>query len=295
MASTKGEKKKFKIRIIDEEDCKKYLVTSLNVNGLRDEIWYWIKTYLKVERPHVLCLQETKRSEDKLKVIFDQVSKSYKYELNSHTPPHMHGVAILIRKDVNYSLEDVDLKCNTRSDNKSNDSAKGRVLSICVNNLFYVVNTYVPNAGSDRLNPLKNLPYRIKEWDPALRNYLNCLRDNLPTLWIGDINVAPQDIDVTDPKGMGKGRWAGFTKEEKESFQKMLDTKEWFDIWRDQHPDEEAYTWRGRTLKNQMRLDNCVVSKSLVKYVSSSFILSEEDASKDTDHVLLGISFYFKE
>lgn len=286
--------RKFKIRILDQDDWdgKKYMVTSLNVNGLRDEIWSWIKSYLRVEYPHVLCLQETKRSEDKLKVIFAQVSKTYNYVINSHTPPHMHGVAILIRKDVKYTLEDVDLNCTTRSDNKSNDSSMGRVLSICINNLFYIVNTYVPNAGSDRNNPLKNLPYRIQEWDPALQEYLNSLSDKLPTLWIGDINVAREDIDVTNPKVMGKGRWAGFTAEEKMSLEKML-KKNWFDIWREQHPDTEAYTWRGKTRVNQMRLDNCIVSDSLKKYVSSSFILPDEDASDNTDHVLLGVIVNF--
>lgn len=52
---------------------------------------------------------------------------------------------------------------------------------------FFVVTLYVPNSGQK----LERLPYRTKEWDVALRAYVETLEsEGKPVVVNGDLNVA---------------------------------------------------------------------------------------------------------
>jgi len=274
----------------DKHADKDLLVYSWNVDGLRPDVWKWMKPWLIKERPHVLCLNETKRSDAVLLSTFAEIGDQYEAILNCHKPASYHGVAVLVRKDVSFRQLPVKLSCTTRYDTTSKDPACGRVIAIELLGAFNIniVATYCPNAGVGH-PPLKNLPYRIQQWDPALFAFLNEMRALKPTLWIGDINVAPMPIDVSDPKKMA--RWAGFTQEERDSFAKLIATGEWIDIWRQQHPKAIGYSYRGKEEKWSksygLRLDNCVVSDSLQSMVKDSFIVSE--CSAPTDHVAVGV------
>lgn len=73
---------------------------------------------------------------------------------------------------------------------------------------FFVVTTYVPNAG----RKLVTLPKRM-EWDPLLRAHLKKLDAEKPVVLCGDLNVAHKEIDLANPKTNTKS--AGFTKEER--------------------------------------------------------------------------------
>ena len=275
--------------------AKTYQIVSFNVDGLRESVWKWIKTYLTEQEPHIFCLNETKTDKEELRKRFAEVETDYHSVINAHAPARWHGVALLIRKNVSFREEAVDLgKCPPRSDNTTRDPAAGRVVCLCVDDSFYVVATYVPNAGADRKHPLKNLSYRTQEWDPALMHYLNVLRLRKPTLWIGDINVAPDESDVSDAKRMKQ--WAGFTKEERANFTSMLASGEWIDIWRQQHPKQRAYSWRGRSKQSNnygMRLDNALVSKTLAPHVTDSFVMPSDQCTAETDHVPVGVVLQF--
>lgn len=108
-----------------------------------------------------------------------------------------------------------------------------------------------------------------------------------PTMWIGDINVALDDIDVSNPKQMSK--YAGFTPEERKNFRSFLQSGNWIDIWRHQHPDEILYTWCGAPPRPNygLRLDNIVISKSLLPNIMSTFAISDT-VPVSADHIIVG-------
>ena len=62
---------------------------------------------------------------------------------------------------------------------------------------FFLVTTYVPNAG----RKLVTLPKRM-EWDPLLREHLVKLDKNTKKAVVlcGDLNVAHLEIDLANPK-----------------------------------------------------------------------------------------------
>lgn len=77
---------------------------------------------------------------------------------------------------------------------------------------FYVVSTYVMNAGQG----LKNLDDRINKWDVAFKKYVGNLKEKKTTVILGDLNVAHKEIDIANPKINKKS--AGFTIEERNNF-----------------------------------------------------------------------------
>ena len=81
---------------------------------------------------------------------------------------------------------------------------------------FYLVTAYVPNAG----RKLVTLDKRL-DWDPRFLEYLVELDKKKPVVICGDLNVAHKEIDLRNPKTNGKN--AGFTKEEREGFTKLLE------------------------------------------------------------------------
>ena len=59
-----------------------------------------------------------------------------------------------------------------------------------------VVNTYVPNAGEG----LKRLEYRLSGWDISFSEHLAKLSRQKQVILAGDLNCAPQPIDIHNPK-----------------------------------------------------------------------------------------------
>ena len=59
-----------------------------------------------------------------------------------------------------------------------------------------VVNVYVPNAGEG----LKRLEYRLSAWDTSFSEHLAKLGERKPVILAGDLNCAPQPIDIHNPK-----------------------------------------------------------------------------------------------
>lgn len=279
-----------------DEKCK-ISVASINVDGFQGNVVEVLVAWLK-KTPHaIVCLQETKCDAKTMTKLMSSstLDKDYTWILNSHSPRNMHGVAMLIHKTVKFeSLPCAfDPTCPVRSDNqsKTKDPTCGRVQCISVQDRFCLVNVYCPNAGSDPRKPLKHLEYRIKHWDPALAQFLNTLSSTRkkPVLCMGDWNVAPTELDVTDAIKMD--RWAGFTKEERANFYTLLTQKDWTDVWRKKHPKDRGYTWRGRSGINRMRFDLALANSLMTGLVGDALILSDEQWKAETDHVPLVVSF----
>lgn len=261
-----------------------YCFLSWNVDCYNDIIHSWMKPLLQTSRPDVVFLSETKADQDTLRMFFDDFTE-YNYIINVHDPKRYHGVAALIRKDRKYTQFNVDLKVQARHDTKDGNPVTGRVIAFQLDDQYIVVGAYVPNSGvrDDRVH---KLPYRINIWDPSLYALLNVCRSAKPTIWLGDINVAPSELDVSNPKTMCK--MAGFTPEERQSLRQFMANGSWVDIWRMQHPDTREYSWRSYSPRPNygMRLDNIIVSSEVVPHVIGTFMMPE--CIPNSDHIPVG-------
>jgi len=245
-----------------------------NVDGYDDDIHTYVSQLLQ-EQPAILFLSETKKKKEELLIYLNQFD-NYHAIVNSHNPSKWHGVAMLIHKQHAFKQIEIDMNINSRSDSNESDPTIGRIIAIHMNNMN-IIGTYTPNSG-------KHVDYRINMWDPAFHKVLTHLAESTPTLWMGDINVAHHDIDVSNPHRMQ--HYAGFRQEERQFLTKIFE-EGWIDVWRQQHPNDVGYTWVGYSQRTNhgMRLDNMIVSQSF-SACGDAFILSPSIAS---DHLPVGI------
>ena len=195
----------------------------------------------------VVCLQETKLQEGQI----DLALEGYETFWNYADKKGYSGTAIFTRRhplSVTYGLG-IDLHDH-----------EGRIITAEYDS-FYLVTAYVPNSQDG----LRRLDYR-QQWDKDLRAYLKELETKKPVVLCGDLNVAHREIDLKNPKSNRKN--AGFTDEEREGFQQLLDAG-FVDTFRHFYPDQtDIYSWwsyrfRAREKNAGWRIDYFVVSEAL--------------------------------
>lgn len=149
---------------------------------------------------------------------------------------------------------------------------EGRVITLEMER-FFLVTVYTPNSQDE----LKRLDYRM-EWEDAFRNYLLALKKRKPVVVCGDLNVAHKEIDLKNPKT--NRRNAGFTDEERERFQILLDAG-FVDSFRYFYPDAEGmYSWwsyrfQARQKNAGWRIDYFLVSEEAVPHLAGAGIHTE--------------------
>ena len=207
----------------------------------------------------VFCIQETKMQEGQLDLAFDGYTSYWNYaEKKGYS-----GTAIFTRHQplsVSYGL---DIEHHDK---------EGRVITLEMDN-FYLVTVYTPNSQDG----LKRLDYRMT-WEDDFRNYLLELDKKKPVIVCGDLNVAHKEIDLKNPKTNRMN--AGFTDQEREKFQLLLDSG-FIDTFRFFYPDMESiYSWwsyrfKAREKNAGWRIDYFLASKRLADKLTGAKIHTE--------------------
>lgn len=253
-----------------------------NVNQYEEKTHAYMKRFLEEKQPDVLFLSETKMTKEYLTEKFSE-HKDYKFVVNAHLPKQWHGVAFLVHNKHTFEHHDVLLNLPLRGDSKGHDATCGRVLLITLNQKVHILGTYIPNAG----NTSAKYQYRTEVWDPCFRELLRKVKENGPTVWLGDINVAPGVLDVSSPGAMAT--WPGFTPLERDNFEQILEDG-WVDVYRKLNSSRKQYSWRGKCIRTNygMRLDNILVTPDLQDRVTQAEIWTEPTVS---DHVPIAATF----
>lgn len=232
---------------------------SWNVNGLR--ACYdkgFVDVFHRLEADF-FCLQETKMQEGQLDLSFEGYTSYWNYaEKKGYS-----GTAIFTRHqplNVTYGIG-ID-----------EHDHEGRVITLEMEN-FFLVTVYTPNSQDG----LKRLDYRMT-WEDDFRAYLQKLDSKKPVLICGDLNVAHKEIDLKNPKTNRMN--AGFTDQEREKFQTLLDAG-FIDTFRHFYPDmENIYSWwsyrfKAREKNAGWRIDYFVASARLADKLQGAKIHTE--------------------
>lgn len=258
---------------------------SWNVNGIRAVIKKGeFAKFLSTYDPDIICLQETKAKQGQAEVDLPEYEEFW----NSADKAGYSGTAIFSKTKplsvINGFTDEIAEKYNLANDGYGDPTKEGRVISAEFDS-FWVVTVYTPNSKGD----LSRLELRHKQWDPAFLAHVRELEKSKPVLFSGDLNVAHQEIDLARPKdNIGKH---GFTDEEREGFQKMLDSG-FVDTFRQSYPDKtEAYTWwthwaNARARNVGWRIDYWLASNKLSDKVKNPQIHPEQMGS---DHCPVSI------
>ena len=217
---------------------------SWNVNGLRAVLGKGFLDYFKAQDADVFCLQEIKLSEGQLDLNLGGYHCYYNYAQKKG----YSGTAVFSKKE--------PLSVSFGSDNE------GRVCTLEFED-FYVVDVYTPNSQDE----LARLDFRL-QWDADFREYVKELDKKKTVLICGDMNVAHKEIDIKNPKT--NLRNAGFTIEERQSFDKLLESG-FTDTFRMFYPDlKDAYSWWSYRFKSRERNTGWRIDYWLVSTKSES-------------------------
>jgi exonuclease III len=307
-------------------------VASWNVNGLRSYIFdhlpsskYDLKTEIHPESnlaelirewsPNLICFQETRCGTELLQKIQLPDWKLYNSSsqgTGARSQDRYSGVATLVHQSLGTPLLEESI-IPLAEGVEANCQSEGRFLALIFQK-FVILNTYVPNAGT-------NFTERTSVWDPAIKDYLECLKVRFPDkllVWVGDLNVArsPYDVyfgDVTrTPKyqrllldsekitdevkdslqetfngtkamqGLSTSTSAGFTRQERDGIEAILENG-WLDSWKHLHPTEKhsGYTWWNPRFPHHRqenlgwRIDYCLVPKEQAQYLEKVEVLAK--------------------
>lgn len=195
---------------------------SWNVNGLRACLGKGFQEYFDRADADFFCLQETKLSDGQLSLPLP----GYHAYWNYADKKGYSGTAVFAREEplnVTYGVGVPEL------------DTEGRMITLEYPN-FYLVTCYTPNAQRE----LARIDHRMK-WDDAFRAKLAQLDGQKPVVVCGDLNVAHREIDLKNPAS-NRGN-AGFSDQERESFQKTLDMG-FTDTFRSLYPEQAGiYSW----------------------------------------------------
>lgn len=154
-------------------------IATWNINSIRRRLPL-VLDWLAAKQPDVLCLQETKVQDTEFPAA---MFREAGYHAAFRGMKGYNGVATLSRREpesVTHGL------C------AGPDSEDVRILEAVIGGL-QIINTYVPQGfrvGTDK--------YVFKlEWFHRVRRYFTERLDpQTPAIWLGDLNVAPEAIDV---------------------------------------------------------------------------------------------------
>ncbi|XP_040174332.1 DNA-(apurinic or apyrimidinic site) endonuclease-like isoform X2 [Anopheles arabiensis] len=246
---------------LEEDKPWNFKISSWNVAALRSWVGKGGLEFLEHEKPDILCVQETRCTEDQMPDEARHIKGYHPYWLCK--PGGRAGVAIYSKKmafHVAYGLGDEE------------QDQDGRLLTAEYEK-FYLVCVYVPNAG----RKLDTLRKRLR-WNEKFHQYLRDLDAKKPVILCGDMNVAHEEIDLANPKTNKKK--AGFTPEEREGMTELL-SYGFVDTFRKLYPDRTgAYTFwtymRGARAKNMgWRLDYFITSERLAGKVTDNVVRSQ--------------------
>ncbi len=231
-----------------------------NVNSLavrQPQVIAWLTEH----QPDVVCLQETKLTDDKF-VHAEFTAAGYRSEWFGQKT--YNGVALLTRMASTGSPTEVVKNIPGHTDTQA------RVIAATVDGVR-VICAYVPNGQAPAS---EKFAYKMG-WLDTLRDWVKDELTRHPRLaLLGDYNIAPEDRDVHDP-----ALWAGqvlCTPEERAHFAALigLGLSDAFRLF--EQPPKSWSWWDYRMLafrKNQgLRIDHILVSEALKSRVTSCVI-----------------------
>ena len=245
-------------------------IATWNINSLRVRLPHVLR-WLESQRPDVLALQETKLPDPDFPAEeFTRLG----YHAAFSGQPAYNGVALLARAPL--TVEATALP--------DFDDAQKRVLFAHLDEV-HILNLYVPNGQS-----LDSDKYQYKlRWLEQLNRWLTqLLREHPQLVVLGDLNIAPEDRDVHDPKA-----WEGgvlVSSAERAAFRSLLE-QGLQDSFRLFHQEGGHYSWwdyRAAAFRRnpRLRIDHILLSPALARRCLGTYMDREPRGwERPSDHV----------
>lgn len=254
-------------------------IATFNVNSIRIRLPIVLQ-WLEQHQPDVLCLQETKVQDEQFPAL---AFASTGYHVAYRGMKSYNGVAVLSRKApeaVFYGFDD-----------HAPEPDDERLMRVVIDGIP-IINTYVPNGFK-----IDSPKYTYKlGWYTRLRMYFEKhLSPDRPAVWCGDMNVAPEPIDVHSPEKHLKH--VCFHEDARRAYKETL-TWGFTDVFRKLYPDRQQFTFwdylRPSSLdKNKgWRIDHILATAPMVdRCIKVEVDIEPRRAASPSDHTFLWAEF----
>lgn len=253
-------------------------VATFNVNSIRKRLPTVLR-WLDRQGPDVLCLQETKVQDTDFPLL---ELTAVGYQVAFRGMKAYNGVAVLSRtvpESVDYGLDD--------------GAAPDEERLICATiRGVPIINTYVPQGFK-----IDSPKYTYKlEWFRRLRAYFaRHLSPTKPAIWCGDLNVAPEPLDVHAPEK--HLTHVCFHEAVRRAYKETISWG-FTDVFRKLHPNRQQYTfWDYRQpssvkANKGWRIDQILATAPLaVQCRRADVDLAPRKAANPSDHTFLWAEF----
>jgi exodeoxyribonuclease III len=258
-------------------------IATWNVNALTHERIDRVVGWLDIAEPDVVCLQETKLTDDGFPAL-EFLARGY--ESAHHGEGRWNGVAILSRVGL-------DQPVSGFADEAPPDTEARLITATCGG--VRVSSVYVPNG---RKVGSEHFAYKLR-WFARLRDHVAAdaggAAGGRPVALCGDFNVAPEDIDLWSPEAFIGDTHV--TPEERAAVAE-LEAAGLRDVFREHYPGvEDLFSWwdyrAGNFPKHKgMRIDLVLASSELADRVTWALVdRNARKGSKPSDHAPLFIDF----
>ncbi len=256
---------------------RSFTIATFNANGIRARL-HIILPWLELNDVDCLCIQETKVQD---KDYPENVFKDRGLNVVFRGQKAYNGVAIV-------SPHPIETLFLGFPDSRQNQEEEARQICVRIAGLT-IINSYVPQGRS-----LNSPAFQMKlQWFSRI---LDLLRQDFGLssrlIWCGDMNVAPEPIDVYAPEL--KENHVCFHQSVRTAFKKIL---KWgmIDCFRLVHPGEpEQYSFfdyripRSVERKLGWRIDHILATAPVASCVKDSYIdLEPRKKDKPSDHTFV--------
>jgi exodeoxyribonuclease-3 len=248
-------------------------IASWNVNSIRsrlDQLGGWLVR----ANPDVVCLQETKVQDPDFP---HEALGELGYRAVCFGQKTYNGVAIAARFGL--ALEAVEMGLDGDA-----EDAPRRLIAATVEGVR-VINVYVPNGQAVGTEAFA---YKLAWLERLSRHFAARHTPEDEVLICGDFNVAPEPVDVYDPK-----KWEGnvlFHPDERAALRKLL-ALGLVDILREKHPGEpRLYSWSDYRMgayqrDRGLRIDLALLTKRLAaRCVACTIDRGPRELDRPSDH-----------
>ncbi|HPF11811.1 MAG TPA: exodeoxyribonuclease III [Flavobacteriaceae bacterium] len=248
-------------------------IISYNVNGIRAAMRKGFIDWLKAANPDVICIQETKATQDQVELAeIEAAGYPYHYWFSAEKKGYS-GVAIFTKEPPKNVVYGTGI---------SYMDAEGRNLRVDFDEVS-VMSLYLPSGTNmDRLD--HKLTYMAD-----FQTYVDTLKKDLPNLVIcGDYNICHQAIDIHDP--VRNANVSGFLPVEREWLDRFIKSG-FIDSFRHLNKEPHNYTWwsyraNSRANNKGWRIDYNMVAQPLQENIKRAVILPEAEHSDHCPHLV---------
>lgn len=256
-----------------------FSIATWNINSVRLRAPL-VENFLKSHDPDILCLQEIKCMNDQFPA---KVFNALGYEYHAvHGQKGYHGVATISKRPFTESFSTDYVAMGDTRHIATDFGLGGKKVRLH--------NFYVP-AGGDEPDPVKNPKFDHKLKFIEEMKLLKAAEQDISSILVGDLNIAPYEHDVWSHKQLLK--IVSHTPVETEGLIDVMQRGEWIDLMRQHIPmEEKLYTWWSYRAKDWKasnrgrRLDHIWSAADLAERLSAIEVIEEARGwEKASDHV----------